>query len=71
METNIAQIVHHVRAWIAASGRPNTHIAEQAGVDEKTIRLAVKPEWNPRVKTLGKLAAIVPADFQPKKRRAL
>lgn len=69
METNITQIVHHVQAWIAASGRPNTYLAEQAGVDEKTIRLAVKSGWNPRVKTLGKLAAIVPRDFRLKKRR--
>lgn len=66
METNIAQITQRVRSWILSSGRPNTNIAEEAGVHEKTIRLAAHESWNPTVKTLGKLAAVVPEDFRVK-----
>jgi hypothetical protein len=58
--------VARVRAWIANAKQPNRHIAELAGVDEKTIRLAkTKPNWNPTADTLAKLEAIIPA---PKKR---
>lgn len=68
--------VARVQAWLATTNTRRDDIARAAGVDEKTIRLAKRPKWDPRVSTLGKLEAVIPADFvieqkpAPKKRRA-
>jgi transcriptional regulator with XRE-family HTH domain len=60
-----------VLAWLQYSELPNAQIARSAGVDEKTIRNAKRGEWNPTVETLAKLEAVMPADWQPpKKKRA-
>lgn len=66
-------IVARVRAWIASAKQPKTQLAELAGVDEKTIRLAHNnAAWNPTADTLTKLEAIIPANFRavPKRRAA-
>lgn len=59
-----------VRAWLCSNDRPSMQIAKEAGVDDKTIRNAIKGRWNPTVETLAKLEAVIPADWQqPAKRR--
>lgn len=72
MQPSVSVSVARVQAWLAATDRSGAEIAAEAGVDEKTIRLAKQPEWNPRADTLGKLEALVPADFvaAPKRKRA-
>jgi hypothetical protein len=62
---SVAHSLARVRAWITNADRPKAQIADEAGVDEKTVRLAVGRDWNPTAKTLEKLEAIVPADWQP------
>lgn len=47
---------------------PLTQIAESAGVDEKTLRLAVSRKWDPRVSTLAKLEAVLPHGEREAKR---
>jgi len=61
-----------VQAWLASNGeRPRRQIAALAGIDEKTLRLALKPSWNPTVETVEKIYRLIPIDWQPpKKRRA-
>ena len=53
-----------VRDWVIRSGETNTSIAEVAGVDEKTVRLAKDPEWNPKVETLRSLMRAVPPNWR-------
>jgi DNA-binding phage protein len=66
----ITQTISRVRAWLASAQKGSrAKIAEQAGVDEKTLRLAVGEGWNPTADTLRKLEAVVPPDWQPPKRR--
>ncbi len=53
-----------VRDWISRSGRTDQAIAEAASVDEKTVRNAARPDWNPRVQTLRKLMRAVPRGWR-------
>lgn len=46
-----------VRRWVLDSNISNVALARLAGVDEKTIRLAARPGWNPTAETLTKLLA--------------
>lgn len=64
----ISQSVAKVQAWLSKQDHKNRlQIADQADVDEKTLRLAKHPEWDPRASTLRKLEELIQA---PKKRRA-
>jgi hypothetical protein len=64
-----------VLAWLereVTSNALRAKIAEAADVDEKTLRIAVqkeRKEWNPRVRTLEKLEAVIPHDWQPDSKR--
>ncbi len=57
--------VARVQAWLAESDRPRRQIAEQAGVHEKSLRLALARGWNPTARTLQKLEALIPANWTP------
>lgn len=61
----VTQSKSRVRAWLATAEVPKARIAAEAGIDEKTIRLAIKGKWNPRANTLAKLEALIPQDWQP------
>lgn len=64
--TPCSQSLARVKAWLASAPESRLKIAKAAGVDEKTLRdAAEKPAWNPTVKTLQKLEAVVPRDWQP------
>lgn len=66
----ITETISRVRAWLASAERGSrAQIAETAGIDEKTLRLAANPKWNPTADTLRKLERAIPADWQPAKRR--
>lgn len=70
-QTCTAKCVSRVKAWLSADQQPRLKIAQQSGVDEKTLRLALEQaNWNPTAKTLIKLETIIPKDFQPKNGRA-
>lgn len=65
-ETPVDQSIANVRNWLRSfEQREFPKIAADAGVHEKTLRLAVGTEWNPTAKTLNKLLAVI-----PKKRKA-
>lgn len=62
----VSQSISRVRAWLAANvDRTKAEIAKEAGVDEKTVRLAYDRTWNPTASTLEKFEAIIPPDWQP------
>lgn len=68
--STVSQALSRIRAWLASIEKGSrSKIAEQAGVNEKTLRLATEDDWNPTADTLRKLEAIVPADWQPAKRK--
>lgn len=57
----ISQSVARVQAWLAKQGhKDRLQIAEQADIDEKTLRLAADPRWDPRASTLRKLEVLIP-----------
>jgi len=61
---SVSHAVARVRAWLSANGRDKRRsLAEAAGVDEKTLRLAVSKSWNPTVNTLRKLEALIPPNW--------
>lgn len=61
MMTLAEQSVARVRDWLAARIEHRHEIARQADVDEKTIRLAMADDWDPRASTLRKLESVIPA----------
>lgn len=57
----VSQSVARVQAWLSKLDHKNRLlIADQAEVDEKTLRLAKDPEWDPRASTLRKLEVLIP-----------
>ena len=66
----VTQTMNRVRAWLATMEKGSrVQIAAQAGVDEKTLRLATGDGWNPTADTLRKLEAVIPSDWKPAKPR--
>lgn len=61
----VSQSVARLRAWLTANREDRPRIAAEAGVDEKTLRLAEADGWNPTIKTVEKLEAVMPPDWQP------
>lgn len=58
----VDQSVARVQAWLANQTHKNRlEIADQAKVDEKTLRLARSPDWDPRASTLRKLEVLMPS----------
>ena len=65
-ETTTAQTVSRIRAWLSSEKARHLEIAAQAGVNERTIRIAIENDaWNPTAKVLNKLESVMP---KPKKR---
>jgi ribosome-binding protein aMBF1 (putative translation factor) len=40
-------------------------LAREAKINESAIRKMEEPEWNPETKTLKRLEAIIPPEFDP------
>ncbi len=57
----ITQSVARVQAWLSKNEARRIEIAKQADIDEKTLRLARQPDWDPRASTLRKLETLIPA----------
>ena len=55
--------VARVRRWLAATKMRRGEVAARAGVDEKTLRLAARPGWNPTANTLARLEALIPPEW--------
>jgi hypothetical protein len=56
-----------VRAFIREAWRQGISTAElgrRAGVDDKTVRLAMRPGWDPLISTLTRMSRMVPAGWR-------
>jgi hypothetical protein len=62
--TSVELALQTVRDWAERSGESNEALGQRAGVTEKTVRQAKRPQWNPRARTLAKLLAALPANWQ-------
>ena len=70
MEPSISTAVAKIKAWLSDPETDHLRIASDAGVDEKTIRLARNnKKWNPRADTLQRLETVMRGGSCPKPRR--
>ena len=56
--------ISRLRDFLAQSDATNAALAAEVGVDEKVIRQARQPDWNPRAETLRRMERLIPADWQ-------
>lgn len=59
-----ASAVARVRAWRQAIGWAPYRFATEAGVAEASLRGIDSDEWNPTVRTLERLEAVIPPDWR-------
>lgn len=64
-QTSATAAVARVRAWRAAKGWAPYRYATEAGVGEATLRGMDADGWNPTLRTLEKLEALIPRDWLP------
>lgn len=70
MKPLVPVAVARVRAWLCTPDLDHLRVASDAGVDEKTIRLARNNEsWSPTVETLRRLEMVMLASPTPLKKR--
>lgn len=63
----VSQSIARVQAWLASqTHKDRVQIAAQVKIDEKTLRLANNPDWDPRASTLRKLEPLIPAKAKRK-----
>ena len=63
---DVKSIMDRVRAYRLQEGLTKVAYAELAGLaGDTTIRSIDDPEWNPTLKTLSALAAVIPPDWAP------
>ncbi|MEI6861604.1 MAG: hypothetical protein WCL04_05065 [Verrucomicrobiota bacterium] len=62
---DIDATISRIQRWLRDTDQTNAALAAAAGVDEKTIRQAAGPGWNPTMSTLRKVMAIVPSVWRP------
>ena len=61
----VTQSIRRIRAYRAEQGLSTLDLSRKAGLSESTIRNMDSPKWNPEAKTLAKLEAVIPPDWQP------
>lgn len=59
-----AAALARVRAWRQAVGWATYRFATEAGVAEASLRGMDSEEWNPTVRTLERLEAVIPRDWR-------
>lgn len=57
------QLIERLRRFAAAKGWTKTRLAREADINETTLRNFHRPDWNPTLKTIQAIEAIIPADF--------
>jgi hypothetical protein len=60
----IAAVIHRIRAYRRTYNIPRSRLAELAGVWENAIRNMDDESWNPTYRTLAKLEALIPSDYE-------
>lgn len=68
--SDIDATIKRIRDRITGGDETNAALAAIAGVDEKIIRQAAGPSWNPTASTLRKVMAILRADAKPRRKAA-
>ena len=61
---NTDKIIDRVKAFAANENLNKSQLAALAGIGDTTLRNLDKPNWNPTVKILRKLEAVIPSDFE-------
>jgi predicted GIY-YIG superfamily endonuclease len=62
---NVDLCVARIRQFRLEHGLNKFALANLAGIPEGSTRSMDDPDWNPTVKTLQKLEAVIPKDYQP------
>lgn len=63
MDVGIEAVLGRIRAYAVFRGWKKSRLAAAAGLRDTTLRDFESPNWNPRIKTVRKLEAIIPPDF--------
>lgn len=58
-------VIDRIRAWMTANRYSVNGFATIAGVSEGTLRGIHEADWQPSVRTLRKLEAVIPAGWRP------
>jgi transcriptional regulator with XRE-family HTH domain len=58
-------VIARIRAWMEATRQSAEAFAGIAGVAGNTVRGIERDDWQPSVKTLRKLEAVIPPGWQP------
>jgi transcriptional regulator with XRE-family HTH domain len=58
-------VIARILAWMRANRLSAEALAQRAGIAGNTVRGIEKPDWQPSVKTLRKLEAVIPASWRP------
>lgn len=61
----VTQSVDRVRAFVRGSGMRKADIARKASLPKSTLTGIAADDWNPRVKTVRAIEAIIPKGWQP------
>jgi ribosome-binding protein aMBF1 (putative translation factor) len=60
----IDDVLNNMRARIKAAGLTTQQLAKKAHISWATVRGADQDDWAPNVRTLRKIEAILPPDFE-------
>lgn len=63
MTINTNLVIKRIRAFAKYKGWTKSRLAFKAKLRDTTLRNFNQPDWNPTIKTLQKLEAIIPDDF--------
>jgi ribosome-binding protein aMBF1 (putative translation factor) len=57
--------LHLLRCYAREKNLSKSKFAQEANLDTKTLKLFWEKDWEPTLKTLKKLEAIIPETFKP------
>jgi lambda repressor-like predicted transcriptional regulator len=62
-----AATVHRIVAYAEAQGWSKLRFAKEAKIQDTTLRKLGRPDWNPTLRVLNRLSAIIPEEFCPER----
>lgn len=61
------EVIRRIEAYANAQGWVKSRLAKEAALRDTTLRHFGKPEWNPTLRIIRQIEAIIPAEWKPAK----